>query len=186
MTEDGQLLLAYARRGDVASLSTLVVRNTTWLRAFLRGLTSSDAEAEDAFQESWVRVIRGCRSFRGGSVRAYLARVARTVVIDRFRRNGRLTCSLDAVDENGASLAETLVDGRPSPDAALELRGTAEEVRRAVRALPEGPRTVLLMRIEGEIPFKEIAEELNIPLGTALTWMHVATVRLRKLMGGGA
>ncbi|MGN0833994.1 MAG: RNA polymerase sigma factor [Kiritimatiellia bacterium] len=184
MTEDGQQLLAYARRGDVMSLSALVVRNTTWLKAFLRGLTASDVEAEDAFQEVWVRVIKGCRSFRGGSVRAYLARIARTVVIDRFRRNGRPTCSLDAVGENGVSLAETLVDGAPSPSAVLELRGTAEEVRRAVRTLPEGPRTVLLMRIEGELSFREIAEELGIPLGTALTWMHVATVRLRKSLGG--
>ena len=47
MTDDGQRLLAYARRGDVASLSALVVRNTTWLRALLRGLASSDAEADD-------------------------------------------------------------------------------------------------------------------------------------------
>ena len=186
MTDDGQRLLAYARRGDVASLSALVVRNTTWLRALLRGLASSDAEAEDAFQEVWVRVIKGCRSFRGGSVRAYLARVARSVVIDRFRRNGRPTCSLDAVGENGASLSETLADGAPWPSAAVELRGTAADVRRAVRTLPEGPRAVLLLRIEGELSFREIAEELNIPLGTALTWMHVATVRLRKLLGGGA
>ena len=184
MTEDGQLLLAYARRGDVMSLSALVARNTTWLRALLRGLTASDAEAEDAFQEVWVRVIKGCRSFRGGSARAYLARVARTVVIDRFRRSGRPTCGLDAVDENGASLAETLVDGAPWPSKATELRGTAADVRRAVRALPEGPRTVLLLRIEGELSFREIAGELNIPLGTALTWMHAATVRLRKLLGG--
>ena len=184
MTEDGQFLLAYARRGDVMSLSELVARNTTWLRALLRGLTASAAEAEDAFQEVWVRVIKGCHSFRGGSVRAYLARVARTVVIDRFRRRGRPTCRLDAVDENGASLAETLVGGAPGPSAATELRGTAADVRRAVRALPEGPRTVLLLRIEGELSFREIAGELNIPLGTALTWMHAATVRLRKLLGG--
>ena len=53
-----------------------------------------------------------------------------------------------------------------------------------LRALPEGPRTVLLLRIEGELSFREIAGELNIPLGTALTWMHAATVRLRKLLGG--
>ena len=105
-------------------------------------------------------------------------------MIDRFRRSGRPTCSLDAVDENGASLAETLVDGAPWPSAATELRGTAADVRRAVRALPEGPRTVLLLRIEGELSFREIAGELNIPLGTALTWMHAATVRLRKLLGG--
>ena len=53
-----------------------------------------------------------------------------------------------------------------------------------MRALPEGPRQVLLMRIEGDLPFREIAEELGVPLGTALTWMRTATLRLREMLGG--
>ena len=40
-----------------------------------------------------------------------------------------------------------------------------------------------MMRIEGELSFREIAEILGVPLGTALTWMHVATRRLRELLG---
>ena len=43
---------------------------------------------------------------------------------------------------------------------------------------------MLLMRIEGELPFREIADELGVPLGTALTWMRAATLKLRKMLGG--
>ena len=184
MSDDGQLLLDYARGGDVKALSALVVAHERWLLAFLRGFTSSDQDAEDAFQETWMRVIKSCGSYRGGSVRAYLARIARSATIDRFRRAGRPMESLDAVDDDGGSLSETLADGAPSPAGVFESAATSEDVRRAVRTLPRGPREVLLMRIEGELPFKEIADVLGVPLGTALTWMHTATVRLRRLLGG--
>lgn len=183
MIDDAQLLLDYARRGDVKSFSALVGRHSKWLIAYLRGIAPTLADAEDAVQEVWMKVIRSCGSYRGGSVRAYLTRVARSVAIDRFRRNGRPTVSVDAVGADGTSLSETLTDGAPPPDAAFECRATAEEVRRAVRLLPENQREVLLMRIEAEMSFREIAEALGIPLGTALTWMHVATLRLKKELG---
>ena len=183
MIDDAQLLLDYARKGDVASFSALVRRHSKWLVAYLRGITSNEADAEDAVQETWVRVIRSCGSFRGGSVRAYLTRVARSVAIDRFRRAGRPTVSVNSAGADGVMLVETLPDGAPAPDAAFESRATAEDVRRAVRALPENQREVLLMRIEAELSFKEISETLGIPLGTALTWMHAATVRLKKEFG---
>ena len=183
MTEDAQLLLDYARRGDLKSFSSLVARHSKWLTAYLRGVTPTLADAEDAVQETWVKVIRSCGSYRGGSVRAYLTRVARSAAIDRFRRNGHSTVSVDAADADGATLAETLPDDAPSPGEAFESRATLEDVRRAIGALPEHHREVLLMRIEAELSFKEIAETLGIPLGTALTWMHAATVRLKKELG---
>ena len=71
----------------------------------------------------------------------------------------------------------------PTPGEAFESKATSEDVRRAVRALPEGPRQVLLLRIEGDLAFREIAAELGVPLGTALTWMRTATQKLREMLG---
>ena len=76
------------------------------------------------------------------------------------------------------------MDASPGPGARVERAATHEDVLSAVRSLPDGPREVVLMRIEGELTFREIADELGIPLGTALTWMRYATVRLKKAMGG--
>lgn len=184
MTEDGQLLLAYSRRGDVASLSALVTRHQVWLKAYLRGLLPSDSDVDDVFQDTWMRVIKSCGSFRGGSVRAYLTAIARSTLVDRYRRNGRPWVPLDAAVREGATVSDTVEDPALRPGEVAEIRATAEDIRRAVRTLPEGPREVLLMRIEGELSFKEIASVMRVPQGTALTWMHVATVRLRKMLGG--
>ena len=174
MEEDSELLFAYSRRGDVESLSALVRRHAVWMQAFLRALLPTAADAEDAFQETWVRVV--------SKVKPYLAVIARSVAIDRLRRTGRVV-SLDVDDEEGSSAAERIPDAAPSPRERLEAKATSEDVREAVRALPEGPRQVLLMRIEGELSFREIASELGVPLGTALTWMRVATLKLKKMLG---
>ena len=184
MEEDVELLFSYSRRGDVKSLAALVRRHSVWMQALLRSLLPEAADADDAFQETWIRVIRSASSYRGGKVRAYLATVARSVALDRLRHVGR-TVSLDADDGEGAAVAASAESEGPDPSERFESKANSEDVRRAVRALPEGLRQVLLMRIEGGLTFREIAAELGIPLGTALTWMRAATQRLRKMFGEG-
>lgn len=182
MSDDGELLSDYARRGDVNALATLVGRHAAWMLALLRGMLTDLSDADDAFQESWRRVVKTAGGFRGGSVRAYLATVARSVAIDRLRARRRLV-SLDArAEESEGSWAEP-VDPAPTPRERFESQATAEDVRLAVGDLPEGERQVVLLRIEGELTFREIAAELGIPLGTALTWMRSATMRLRRRLG---
>lgn len=179
MSEDAELLKVYARRGDAKALSALIVRHSPWMSALLRGMLP-DADVEDALQDAWLKVIKSARNFRGEGLKSYLGAVARSVAIDRLRKSGRAV-SLDA-DESGQG--EEMVDGNPLPNERFESAATREDVYRAVRELAEGPRQVLLLRIEAEMSFKEIARELGIPLGTALTWMRTATIHLREKLGG--
>lgn len=167
----------------LADLAPLVTKHAVWLSAFLRGLTRTNADAEEAFQDVWLRVLKAGGVPAGANARAYLARVARTVVIDRHRRVGREDLSLDAPDGTGGTPAESLVADAPLPSERVEASALHEEILLAVRSLPAGPRQTVLLRIEGELTFQEIADELNVPLGTVLTWMRAATARLRKLMG---
>ena len=183
MEEDAQLLFAYARRGDVQSLAALVRRHATWMQALLRGMLPVAADVDDVFQETWVRIVRAASNYRGGQVRPYLAAVARSAAIDHMRRT-RAMVSLDDEQGDGAAAAESIADDGPGPDEAFASRATSEDVRQAIRVLPEGPRQVLLLRIEGDMSFKGIAEEMSIPLGTALTWMRTATRKLRDMLGG--
>lgn len=182
MSEDAELLKNFARRGDAHALSALVVRHSPWMSALLRGMLP-DADVEDALQDAWLKVIKSAKNFRGEGLKSYLGAVARSVAIDRLRKGGR-TISLDAEDAAGATPGEDIADGAPLPNERFESSATKAEVLSAVRALPEGPRQVLLLRIEAEMPFREIAEELRVPLGTALTWMRTATLKLKESLGG--
>ena len=182
MSEDAELLTDYARCGDAKALSALVVRHSPWMTAMLRGMLP-DSEVEDALQDAWLKVIRSARNFRGKGLKSYLGVIARSVAIDRLRKGGR-TISLDATDDEEDSPQHEPADNQPLPNERFESSATKEDVVRAVRDLPDGPRQVLRLRIEAEMPFKEIAEELRIPLGTALTWMRTATLHLKKKLGG--
>ena len=164
-----------------ASIPELVAAHGKWLMAFLRGLAGE--EAEDAFQEIWMRLLRSRVSLREDTARAYLVRTARSVVIDRFRRR-RPEESLDVIDERGESAADAVIDPAPTPERRFESDATAAEVRAAVASLPLNWRQVVLMRIEGEMEFREIASELGVPLGTVLSWMHRATDELKRRIGG--
>lgn len=164
-----------------ASIPALVAEHGKWLMAFLRGLAGEDAE--DAFQETWMRLLRSRVELRGETVKAYLVKTARSVAIDRLRRRHPAE-SLDVVDERGESAAEEIADPSPSPAERFESKATAREVREAVAELPFNWRQVVLMRIEGEMEFKDIASELGVPLGTVLTWMHRATDELKRKIGG--
>ena len=182
MSADAEMLTAYARRGDVQSLSALVVRHSPWMSAMLRAMLPS-GEVEDALQDVWLKVIRSASGFRGSGLKSYLGAVTRSVAVDRLRKGGR-TVSLDAGEEVGDDTRQMTVDECPTPDVRFESSATKEELYRVIGTLTEGPRQVLLLRIEAEMSFREIADELQIPLGTALTWMRTATLRLKKALGG--
>lgn len=168
---------------DGTQLQALVAAHGKWLLVFLRSLLGDAAEADDAFQDVWLRLARSSEPFRGSGEKAYLAKLARSVAIDRFRRS-HPTESLDVRDDaTGAAPVETLADGAPTPSEAFESGATAADVRAAVARLPVNQRQVVLMRIEGEMEFREIAEELNVPLGTALTWMRKAVQTLKRDLG---
>lgn len=164
-------------------IAALVETHAKWLSAFLRGLTRSEADADDAFQDVWMRAIRSGGLQQASSPRAYLAKVARMVVIDRHRRNARYAESLDVADDSGETGVDRLVGASPSVNGRVAAADLHEAVLAAVRALPAGPRQVVLLRIEAGLKYEAIAAELGVPLGTALTWMRTATRLLRKRLG---
>ena len=181
MSNDSQLFENYVRRGDLESLSALVSRHSVWMLALLRGMLNSASDADDAFQDTWIRVIKSADRYKGGNIRAYLAIVARSVAIDLLRKRGRDMRLEPLVNENDEVIE--IPDSSPTPDERFESLARSDDVRRALADLPEGPRQVFLMRIEAELSFREIAEMMDIPIGTALTWMQSAKVKLKKILG---
>ena len=121
MEEDSELLYAYSRRGDVQSLAALVRRHTVWMQALLRSLLPEAADADDAFQETWVKVIRSASSYRGGKVKSYLATVALSVALDRIRRGGRtVRFALASFSEKPQTSQMWLNDSSPRTASSCE------------------------------------------------------------------
>ena len=178
--DDAELHAGFHKRGDEAAFTELTRRHGPPLIKFLRGMLGADSpDADDVYQETWIRAINNGMKWTGGSYKAWLATIARNLAIDAIRRR-KPALSLDAENEDGAKLSETIRDTRP--DAAANISGaeTESEIALAVQALPDEQKEVFLMRTADDLSFKEIAETLGISINTALGRMHYAVGKLKK------
>lgn len=181
LKSDADLLAAYVK-GHVACLDFLVGRYRQALFSWFLGMTGSRSDAEDLFQEVWIRIIRNADRYKDVSFRAWMWQIARNLLID-FRRKRKPDLSLDDVeDEEDQPLLETLIAPDASPREIVERTDLARRAMQAVGKLPAVQREVFLMRTQGDLSFNEIAKVLKIPLNTALGRMHDATTRLRQLL----
>ena len=147
-------------------------------------LTRNTADAEDLVQEAYLRAYRGYESFsEGTNLRAWLFRILTNAHINRYRSKKRRVEETEFDDVEDFYLYRKLHDpgalGRSAEDELMGLFGEGEVVA-AVEALPEAYRVaVLLADVEG-FAYKEIAEILDIPIGTVMSRLHRGRKALQK------
>ncbi len=175
-------LLARAARREPAALERLVETYSPRVFGLLYRLTNSRDAAEDLLQETFLRVVRVIDQYRHvGKFEPWLFRIAANLARDRARRfvrHGRP----GPLDESppGESPAATRSSSADDPAAVLVQREAAERVAASLRVLSDGEREVLLLRHYSGLSFREIAEILGVPLGTALARAHRGLQRLRQ------
>lgn len=174
-------LLRRARGRDPDALSRLVAVYSERVFGLLYRLTGSRDVAEDLLQETFLRVVRSIEDYEHtGRFESWLFRIAANLARDRARRHGRPpVASIDDVDVDAGRLV-------PAGDNPAERVADGDERRRleaALARLPDLDREVIALRHYSELPFREIAELLGVPLGTALARAHRALVHLRRELG---
>jgi RNA polymerase sigma-70 factor (ECF subfamily) len=148
-------------------------------------MTHSEAEAEDLVQETYIRAFRFRHQFAPGTnLKAWLFRILTNTFINQYRRRAARpeTTELDDVEES--ILYRHMRDvspgsASPDPEAALIDSTLSSEVKDALEALPEKFRTTVLLDVEG-FSYKEIAELLDIPIGTVMSRLHRGRKFLQK------
>ena len=144
------------------------------LRAFLRGRLSQESDIEDCLQAVGVAMLEKGDSVTPVAMRSWLFRVA----ANESARIWRCRASQDKALRNY---------NRPEKESIEPIQSSlreesAEAVRRAVGRLPEPWRRVVQLRIHEDLTFQQIADQLEIPLGTALSQMRRALEQLRREM----
>jgi len=169
------------RSGDAEAIARLVERYQHRLYRYLLRIVSRPSIAEDLFQQTWLRVMERIRFYDPRrSFEGWLFAVAHNLAIDHLRR--RQPESLDEPLPSGETHADLARSGDPG---ALDLLLSKERsgcVLDAISELPVAFREVITLRFEEEMKLDEIADVLDLPMGTVKTRLHRAMKALRAIL----
>ena len=176
---DEQLIEAY-REGDNASFATLVGRYQRELFHFLVRFLGNRAAAEDVFQEAFLQVHQSAHQFDlSRRFRPWLFTIAANKARDLLRSQGRrpttpLQANINSGDDDSGEFIDLMQAMTDLPDTALQKEELQRSVQRAVMAMPEHLREILLLSYFHQFPYKQISDILGIPLGTVKSRLHAA------------
>ncbi len=178
-------LLADHLAGKPGVFDTLVSRYVEDLYAFIARFVRDPSVADDLVQETFVQVHLSAASFdRARSLRPWIFTIAANKARDFLRTKSRRPHrSLDtgASDPDAPSAVDLVASGDPPHSDRLESDETQRRVRELVDRMPEHLRMILMLGYFQQLPYAEIAEVLEIPVGTVKSRLHGAVTHFARL-----
>ena len=179
---DSELIAKYID-GNQNSLELLIHRHKNRVFAYILMVVKDKQLADDIFQDTFIKVIN---TIQAGSYKEegkfiqWVMRIAHNLIIDFFRKSKRIP----VVDNDNSEF--DIFDTIQFTDASVEdkmiLDQIYKDVRELIEHLPKEQKEVLFMRHYSEMSFKDIAEQTNVSINTALGRMRYALINLRKLI----
>ena len=176
-------LIARAAQGEAAAFEVLMRRHNQLLFRTARAILQSDAEAEDAVQEGWIRAWRALPGFRADSrLSTWLVRIIRNETLGRLRRSSAQVIPLEAAmlspdPKTQAALTEESARG---PEQELMRSQTRRLMEARIDLLPEAYRSVFMLRAVEEMSVEDVAAVLDIPEATVRSRFFRARSLLRE------
>lgn len=178
---DQELITQYIK-GNEASLEVLINRHKAKIFTHIVIIVKDKMLAEDIFQDTFIKVIRTLRKGKyreEGKFLPWVMRIAHNLAIDHFRKANRMQTTSGNEDFD-------IFDVIKSSDTSIEDVVVQDEIhsdlRSLIEGLPDKQKEVLIMRHYCEMSFKDISEETNVSINTALGRMRYALINLRALI----
>jgi len=181
--DDAKLLSAY-RNGDTEALGELVEKYKGPLFGFIYKFSEGREDADEVFQEVWVRAIKNMNRYRQKNLLSWLFRIAHNLMIDRIRKRKPVLSLETPAHEDGLALSERLPGAGLSPAEETGGHALGRRIEAAASKLPFEQREVFWLRMQADLSFKEIARIQKCSINTALARMQYAVSKLRKDLAG--
>jgi len=182
-TWDETALVQRARQGNLDAFNELILHYQTQVYNLALHLLQDGAAADDAAQEAFISAYKSLAKFRGGSFRAWLLRIVSNACYDEMRRRKRRpSVSWDDFGDMEDEANPHLVDGGALPEETVQQRELRAVIERAMAKLPKDQRMVLLLVDRMGFSYKEVAETMNVRLGTVKSRLARARKQMQKLL----
>ncbi len=180
-TSDQELIRLFIS-GNHNALEQLIHRHQRKLFSYIMLIVKDKHLAEDVFQDTFIKIINTLRAGaynEEGKFLPWAMRIAHNLIIDFFRKSKRMPFKENSEEYD---LFETLKIYEDTVEDKLIIGQIHEDVKRLIEYLPKEQKEVLKMRHYKDMSFKEIAQETNVSINTALGRMRYALINLRKLI----
>lgn len=179
------ILVEKAQRGDKNALNELIrkYQDRTYLYAFR--LTRNPEEACDVVADSFVRVNNAIKNFKGNSAfSTWLYRIVTNCYLDRRKRDkSKSHISIDStIQHDQEEITREIEDTGNTPDELAERNQREVMLQRALNRLPEFQKAMIIMFHAEQQTYEEIAEALDLPLGTVKSRLNRARISLREIL----
>lgn len=184
---DDQSLVNQYIKGEESALATLIQRHKRRIFSYIMLTVKDKAVAQDIFQDTFFKVINTLKKGQyneEGKFLPWVLRIAHNLIIDSFRRDKRMPTVSGGKNDDGEAF--DIFSVLPMDDKNVEqsmVQGQVrKDIRKLVEKLPAEQREVLMMRHYYDMSFKEISEQTNVSINTALGRMRYALINLRKMI----
>jgi RNA polymerase sigma-70 factor (ECF subfamily) len=185
VTADDGMLIERSRRGDRTAFDQLVAKHQQRAYQYAFRLTRDPEEAADVVAESFIRMYKALENFKGDSAfTTWMYRIATNCFLDiRKKKRSKPAISLEAtVQTSDGEVTYQFEDTSATPHEEAERNETMTAVQHAIKQLPEYQRAIITMYHADMQSYEEIAESLNLPIGTVKSRLNRARLSLRNLL----
>lgn len=179
---DNELVVKFVN-GDAQAIETLIHRYKTKVYTYIYLTVRDQQLAEDIFQDTFLKVIKSLTEGRyqeNGRFLQWVMRIAHNLVIDYYRHEKQMNTVSSEKYEFDLFNSQKFSD-QTIEDEIIDYQIT-KDIRRLIDELPADQKEIILLRHYGGLSFKEIADQTNVSINTALGRMRYALINLRKII----
>ncbi len=177
---DDGVLAKRSQEGDLNAFNRIVARYERQVFNTAARILGNHASAEDATQETFISAHRAIKGFRGGSLRAWLLRIATNVSLDAIRASRRRPA--ESLDEHMENPSFQVASSADSPEQAAIRGELAAEIQRGIQSLPEDQRVLLVLIDVQGLSYEEAAEATGVSTGTVKSRLSRARAKTRDYL----
>jgi len=181
-TSEKELIRQYLE-GNHSSLQTLIERHKNRLYSYIFLMVKDKQLADDVFQDTYLKVINTLKlgNYKDeGKFIQWVMRIAHNLIIDHFRKSKKIP--FVESQNNEYDIFDTVRFTDPSIEEQLVTEQIHTDVKNLIHYLPDEQKEVIQLRCYAGLSFKEIAEQTEVSINTALGRMRYALINLRKLI----